>query len=295
LLWVFSLHSQVLSHFSFALLTFIICLHPGNAPRLLSPVITFIGYGIIVKVSGNEAPSTANIFSALSLLSILVDPVNELVAIGPNLAAALDCFNRVQEYVMKEKRVDYRNLSLNGEEKSGTPPEETSDERRITTIASLEPKPVNTAIRLVNVDAGWSKKTLALRNITLNLHPSTLNIVIGDIGSGKSSLLKLLLGEVPVLAKGSVSLETDEIAFCGQTPFLRNQSIRDNIIGPLSYDFEWYNACINACALDVDFEQMPHKDSTIAGSRGISLSGGQKQRIVSLSSLFILSIWLPGY
>lgn len=98
-----------------------------------------------------------------------------------------------------------------------------------------------------------------------------------------------------MLAKGSVSLETDELAFCGQTPFLRNKSIRDNIISPLSYDFEWYNACINACVLDVDFQQMSQKDSTIAGSRGMALSGGQKQRIVRLSTSFILYIWMLGY
>lgn len=287
MLWVFILRSPLLTHFAFGLLTSMICLHSGNSPRLLSPVITFIGFGIILNVSGSNAPGAGTIFSALSLLSILIDPVNELVAIGPNIAAALDCFNRVQEYVMKEKRVDYRKLSLQGEESPGTPPEKTSDEPNITTIANLESKSANTsAIRLDNVDAGWSKKTLTLRNISLNLHPSTLNIVIGDIGSGKSTLLKLLLGEVSVLAKGSVSLTTDKIAFCDQTPFLRNKSIRDNIIGPLSYDPEWYDACINACALDVDFQEMPQKDSTIAGSRGIALSGGQKQRIVRLSTFF---------
>lgn len=264
-----------------------ICLHPGNSPRLLSPVITFIGFGIIVNASGSNAPGMGTIFSALSLLSILIDPVNELVAIGPNVAAALDCFNRVQEYLMKEKHIDYRNLPLQGEESSSTPPEEKSDEPNITTEAILESRSANaSAIRLDNVDAGWSKGTLALRNVSFSLHPSTLNMIIGDIGSGKSTLLKLLLGEVSVLAKGSVSLETDEIAFCGQTPFLRNKSIRYNIIGPSDYDSEWYNACTSACALDVDFQRMPQKDSTIAGSRGIALSGGQKQRIVRLAPFF---------
>lgn len=161
-----------------------VCLHLGNSPRLLSPVITFIGFGIITKVSGSNAPGTGTIFSALSLLSILIDPVNVLVAIGPNVAAALDCFNRVQEYVLTEKRVDYRNLPLRSEESSSTPLEKTSDEPN--TIANLESKPANTsAIRLDSVDAGWSKKALTLRNVSLNLHRSTLKIVIVNIGSGK--------------------------------------------------------------------------------------------------------------
>lgn len=222
--------------------------------------------------------------------------MNELVAIGPNVAAALDCFNRVQEYLMKEKHIDYRNLPLRGEQSPGTLTEKKTDEPNITTNAILESRSANSsAIRLDNVDAGWSQNTLVLRNISLTLYPSTLNMIIGDIGSGKSTLLKLLLGEVSVLAKGSVSLETDKIAFCGQTPFVRNRSIRDNIIGPSEYDSQWYNACISACALDVDFAQMPQKDSTIAGSRGITLSGGQKQRIVRLSSLFILYVLMLRY
>lgn len=221
--------------------------------------------------------------------------MNELVAVGPNLAAALDCFNRIQQYVMNEKRVDYRNLlHVEPLHEDETPPARRQAEKnnaiaiiptRNTTL-DLATTTATPAIQLRNVDAGWSKKTLTLRNISLELKPSTLNLIIGDIGSGKSTLLKLLLGEVPVFAKGSVSLETDKIAFCDQSPFLRNKSIRDNIVGPLVYDAEWYNSCIDACALNVDFQQMAKKDGTIVGSRGVALSGGQKQRIVSFGFYF---------
>lgn len=270
----------VLFHHLLTNLTFRI----GNTPRLLSPIIMFIGYGIIIKLSGDEAPDTATIFSSLSLLSILIDPVNELVAIGPNLAAALDCFNRIQEYVFKEKRLDYRKLSCQCEEmptEDQTKSSKDGKKEESTTIMRLENKPSGAEIRLADVNAGWSKKTHVLHNISLKIERSTLNIVIGDVGSGKSTFLRLLLGDV-TLMKGSVALSTEEIAFCDQIPFIRNQSIRDNIIGPLGYDSEWYNTCIAACALDIDFQQMPQEDSTVVGSKGIALSGGQKQRIVSL-------------
>ncbi|EED13275.1 multidrug resistance protein, putative [Talaromyces stipitatus ATCC 10500] len=266
----------------------------GNSPRLLSPIITFIGFGIVVKLSGDKAPSTAIIFSSLSLLSILIDPVNELVAVGPNLAVALDCFNRVQQYVTNKKRVDYRIFSHRKplDEDTSTARSETGRNNAMETTTlentelALSTTATKSAIQLRNVDAGWSTQTLTLRDVSLDLNPSTLSLIIGDIGTGKSTLLKLLLGEVPVLAKGSVSLATDEVAFCGQTPFLRNQSIRDNIIGPFAHDAEWYGACIDACALDVDFEQMVEKDGTVVGSRGMSLSGGQKQRIALARTVY---------
>ncbi|KAH8700537.1 putative multidrug resistance protein [Talaromyces proteolyticus] len=257
----------------------------GNSPRLLSPIITFIAFGIVVKTSGNKTPDTATIFSALSLLSILIDPVNELVAIGPNLAMALDCFNRIQEYVTQEKRVDYRDFSCYRDDNNSTdanPAPKRKNEigaKGAAALSTLEEEPTaGTEIQLINVDVGWARKTLTLQNLSLTIDPLSLNIVIGDVGSGKSTFLKLLLGEVMIL-KGSVRLGTDEIAYCDQTAFVRNQSIRENIVGPLNYDSEWYSTCIKACALDVDIQTMPQMDSTVVGSKGIALSGGQKQRI----------------
>jgi ATP-binding cassette subfamily C (CFTR/MRP) protein 1 len=78
---------------------------------MLSPVVTFIGYGIIAKYSSGKAPSTATIFASLSLLSVLISPVNEVVSAIPNLASALECCNRIQQYTEGKKQVDFRRLT----------------------------------------------------------------------------------------------------------------------------------------------------------------------------------------
>ncbi|KAK7745878.1 hypothetical protein SLS53_002596 [Cytospora paraplurivora] len=107
---------------------------------------------------------------------------------------------------------------------------------------------------------------------------SELTILVGPVGCGKSTLLKGLLGETPKLG-GQIEIPSSEIAYCDQTPWIFNGSIRDNILAMSEYDAAWYATVLQSCSLDVDLHQMPDGDSTVVGSQGVKLSGGQKQRI----------------
>lgn len=236
---------------------------------MLSPVVTFIGYGIIVKYSSGTAPSAPTIFSSLSLLSVLISPVNELVSAIPNLTAALECCNRIQQYATSKKQVDFRSLT-SAQRVSDI---ETKDEKSESSTSIIELRQVN---------AGWSLDRTVLRDLSVQIPVGTLTIVVGPIGCGKSTLLQILLGE-GILHSGSVALWTDDIAYCNQSPFLMNRSIRRNVIGDLGYDQEWYTSCLRACALDVDIRQFSDGDNSLVGSKGIMLSGGQKQRLVCLN------------
>ena len=80
-----------------------------------------------------------------------------------------------------------------------------------------------------------------------------------------------------------MQLSTREFAFCDQVPWIRNGTIRENIIGHLEFDATWYNSIVYACALDTDFQQLSDGDMTTVGSKGMKLSGGQRQRVVSKS------------
>lgn len=228
---------------------------------MLSPVVTFIGYGIILKFSSSEAPTAATVFSSMSLLSVLISPVNELVAAIPNLSSALECCSRIQNYVTNKKQIDFRNLT---------------GERGVSNVDGSSP----TIIEFDQVCAGWAVDKVVLQDLSVRISPGTLNIVLGGIGCGKSTFLQTLVGE-GVLLDGSVTLSTDDIAYCAQTPFLVNSTIRQNILGDLEYDQEWYDSCLRACALDIDIRHFPDGDETPVGSKGIALSGGQKQRLVS--------------
>ena len=109
-------------------------------------------------------------------------------------------------------------------------------------------------------------------------------MVVGVVGSGKSTLLKALVGELPC-DSGSISAQSQDSAYCSQTPWLQNASVRKIICGPTEnagIDEDWYKSVIHACALDQDILDLPEHHESLIGSRGVTLSGGQKQRLVTM-------------
>ncbi|CAG9575824.1 unnamed protein product [Danaus chrysippus] len=137
-----------------------------------------------------------------------------------------------------------------------------------------------TGLIISNATASWQPNPIVhtLRNITLNVQPGEFIGVAGLVGSGKSSFLQLVLGELRP-SKGTVSLGGARVSYASQEPWLFVATIRQNILFGLPYDRLKYKKVVTACALLRDFEQMPAGDSTLVGERGISLSGGQRARI----------------
>ncbi|PSN41132.1 Multidrug resistance-associated protein 4 [Blattella germanica] len=134
-------------------------------------------------------------------------------------------------------------------------------------------------INIHNGSAKWLPNYIAdtLSSINLQVKPGKLCAVIGPVGSGKSSLLQAVLGELP-LSNGSLSVGGD-IAYSSQEPWLFVGTVRQNILFGLPFNAERYKEVIRVCALKRDLELFPHGDKTIVGERGVSLSGGQRARI----------------
>ena len=124
-----------------------------------------------------------------------------------------------------------------------------------------------------------SKGSPILHNLNFKVQPATIVALLGPVGCGKSSLLKAILGEY-ALCQGTLERTTNEIAFCDQSPWLRDASIKDNILCDAPEDRQWYKSTIEACELASDIARLPHGDATCIGSKGARLSGGQKQRLV---------------
>ncbi|EAW10758.1 putative ABC transporter [Aspergillus clavatus NRRL 1] len=136
-----------------------------------------------------------------------------------------------------------------------------------------------------NVGYGLLGATGILRNQSLEIRKGLLNVITGPVGCGKTTLLNALLGEIKI-SSGKVMIDHCSTAFCQQSPWLINASVRENILNQSPYDEAWYKRVIWSCALDEDIEQLPDRDDTVVGSRGISLSGGQKQRLALARAVY---------
>ncbi|CAB3365433.1 Hypothetical predicted protein [Cloeon dipterum] len=142
---------------------------------------------------------------------------------------------------------------------------------------SNEPQPGR--ILIENASACWIQGgEITLRNINLQVKPGTLLAVTGAVGSGKSSLIQALLGELP-WSSGKGGVEARAVSYSSQEPWIFSGSIRENILFGRAFDRRHYHKVLKACCLQPDLDRMPDGDATLVGERGGALSGGQKARI----------------
>lgn len=144
-------------------------------------------------------------------------------------------------------------------------------------------------------DEGDEKKTFPLENINFRSKDGELVGIIGPVGCGKSTLINSFLGNT-CLWSGEFKKSSGCIAYCSQTPWIQNLSLRDNVLFGLDYEQVRidYEKAVDAAALIPDFNQLPSNDLTEIGERGINLSGGQKARGIKtvLSAKIITNIIL---
>ncbi|KAJ6680171.1 ABC TRANSPORTER C FAMILY MEMBER 4 [Salix purpurea] len=116
-----------------------------------------------------------------------------------------------------------------------------------------------------------------LKNINLEIKKGELTVIVGTVGSGKSSLLASVLGEMHKIS-GKIKI-CGTTAYVAQTAWIQNGTIEDNILFGFPMNKERYKEVLRVCCLEKDLEMMEFGDQTEIGERGINLSGGQKQRI----------------
>ncbi|XP_031762816.2 multidrug resistance-associated protein 1 isoform X5 [Galleria mellonella] len=141
-----------------------------------------------------------------------------------------------------------------------------------------DPKEPNPLL-IENGHFSWGAKDSdpVLKNINLHIPRGSLVAIVGAVGSGKSSLLSALLGEMNKVS-GRVNTH-GSIAYVPQQAWIQNATLQDNILFGKPLDKHKYNNVISVCALKTDFDMLPGGDQTEIGEKGINLSGGQKQRV----------------
>ncbi|KAK7978166.1 hypothetical protein PG988_005656 [Apiospora saccharicola] len=227
-------------------------------PTILTPLVTFGAYAIMRMIQGETSLTVETTVSSLAILNLISAPAKQLLLAIPLGLQAVGGFARIQAYL----QLDETPIVANDNSTKETLTQETKDGVVLSTLSVLPRLPP----QLGRQDAQ-----------TAFFAPNALTAITGPIGCGKSTLLRsLLLNAIP----------SEAIAYCQQTPWVHDGSVRDNIIGKSELDIPWYQAVIHSCELDVDIKGMPEGDATPVGSRGSRLSGGQRQRIAIARALY---------
>ncbi|RDW58811.1 ABC transporter-3 [Coleophoma cylindrospora] len=257
---------------------------------LFSPVATFAMYAIIAALSSRHSLLSAQSFTSLSLISLLSTPIVNLTQSVPVLASGIGCLTRIQEYLSsttrKERRC-WKSSQLQSYPSSLMPilsseisHQDARPEMKLPTAA----RPMAIIIR--KGQFGWGDKALpTLRKVCCSIPMSCLTLVVGPVGSGKTTFLRALLNELPEI-DGEIEVHGCSFAFCDQNPWLINSTVQKNIIGGAPLNMEWYNTVLQACALTIDLATLPLGDQAVVGSKGMTLSRGQKQRIAIARSVY---------
>ncbi|XP_029296884.1 multidrug resistance-associated protein 5 [Cottoperca gobio] len=123
-----------------------------------------------------------------------------------------------------------------------------------------------------------------LHRIDLRIKRGSLVGICGGVGTGKSSLLSALLGQMTLL-EGNVAV-SGGFAYVAQQAWILNESLKENILFGEEYDPDKYNDVLEACCLYSDLAELPYGDMTEIGERGSNLSGGQRQRVSVARALY---------
>ncbi|PVH77472.1 P-loop containing nucleoside triphosphate hydrolase protein [Cadophora sp. DSE1049] len=220
--------------------------------RSVPMMISIAAFGTVLAMS--RSLSSEKSFPALLMFGLLVQPLALIPMVASTWSNCRVSYKRLQDF-----------FSLDD-----LPSQDPPDLRLCRWDLA--------GVMLENVTFGWpGAASEVISNMSLSLTHGKLVTITGPTGSGKSTILHVMMGIVQP-QQGDVNVR-GTIAYVPQNAWLLSGTIRDNIILHHGFDFHWYIKVIEACALDVDFKLLPNGDSTFIGNIGASLSGGQKARI----------------
>lgn len=266
---------------------------------IFASMLAFITYSLT-----DNALNPANIFSSLALFNAMRMPLNMLPMVIGQVVDAWSSIKRIQEYLLCEEIEDEGVWDMDATHAIEINDASFTWERTVTQDADAaaqaagkiaptrdEMKQQKKAAKS-DEKAGLSssgdttpdtasestrKEPFKLHDVNLKFGRNELVAVIGSVGSGKSSLLAAMAGDMR--KTGGEIVFGAERAFCPQYAWIQNATVRENILFGKEMKRSWYNTVIDACALRPDLEMLPSGDATEIGERGITVSGGQKQRI----------------
>lgn len=281
---------------------------------IIPVLVTLVSFFFYVKVAKEEL-TVSTAFTAIALFTMIRPPLNAIPGflMGGLIAMVsvqrLESFLNEQEVEEAVSRLSRQQTSLsrgskdpeideNGQAQNR---EQDADENELAMEGcSFHWHSKSTTMRL-DSDGHPSDSadvsphaSFALRDFNVSFPAGKLTLVMGPTGSGKSSLLAAILGEMLQSEGGTVVRNKFDrhgnscFSFASQLPWLEaGKSVRANILFGTAYDEARYKMCIHACALQDDLDSMDDGDLTQIGSH--TVSGGQKARISLARALYARS------
>ena len=255
--------------------------------------VTFSFYAGVFK----KTLDPATVFTAFTLLNIVRQPVMVLPRVVTSFIDARLGLGRIEKFLemqdtddyarekqseahIEKPRIKIEDASFRWGEPAPPLNDPKSEMQKVGFFSRIFNKSKKSASQHESIEKTDDKNTSkqnTLQHISIEFIPGSLTAVVGRVGSGKSSLVSAVLGEMQK-TRGNVSL-TGSVAYVAQTAWIFNDTLRNNILFGNEFDEELYTKAIQVSALRPDLEILPAGDLTSIGEKGINLSGGQKQRV----------------
>nr|XP_046230695.1 multidrug resistance-associated protein 1-like isoform X2 [Scatophagus argus] len=210
-------------------------------------------FGVYVLIDEQNNLDAQKIFVSVALINILKSPLSQLPFAMSTTMQAVISLRRLGEFLYQ-------------------------DELKPDNIERLPHCTNGDAVVIEGGCFSWANSgPSCLQRINMKVQTGSLVAVVGHVGSGKSSLLSAMLGEME-RRSGFISIK-GSVAYVPQQAWIQNMSLKDNILFGGERKESWYHRVVEACALLPDLDILPAGDRTEIGEKGLNLSGGQKQRV----------------
>ncbi|NXK74901.1 MRP1 protein, partial [Amazona guildingii] len=214
-------------------------------------MVSLATFGVFFRLNKDNVLTATKVFTSISLFNILRLPLFDLPSVISAVAQTKVSLSRLEDFLCAED-INHEDVNTNY---SG-----------------------NHAVGFIGASFCWEKNGVpVLKNLSVSIPEGSLVAVVGEVGSGKSSFLSAVLGEMEKL-EGIVQ-RRGSVAYASQQAWIQNGTLQENILFGANLHRPYYELVLESCALLPDLEQLPNGDQTEIGERGVNISGGQKQRV----------------
>ncbi|KAI0328372.1 multidrug resistance-associated ABC transporter [Cubamyces sp. BRFM 1775] len=260
---------------------------------LITMVVTFATYTVVMK----GELTASKLFSSNAAFLIIQQQLHAIFFQIPVLTQARVSLDRINSFLHETELLDEFTDATTAQDIVSSPtigpsapvPESSSDILGIkqTSFTWSDEVEVSTPS---TVGSQQSRKFVLHIDGEVLFKRGRINLIVGPTGSGKTSLLMALLGEmhaIPMGPESFVSLpRTGGVAYAAQESWVLSDTIRNNILFGAPFDEVRYAKVIQQCALERDLSLFDAGDKTEVGEKGITLSGGQKARITLARAIY---------